>query len=197
MKQILLVSLCALALLGAIPVYSEEGTETVKGKPALVVMDIQNAYFPYMDEEDTERAMETINAVIDLFHKQGLPVIRVYHQSPEYGPAPGSEAFEFPDTVRIHDDDPKIVKNYPSAFKKTELEKILRDHGCDTVVLTGLSATGCVLATYFDAVGLELTTFMVKNGLISHKAELTRSVEEITDAVGYRALKYMIENAPR
>ena len=90
-----------------------------------------------------------------------------------------------------------VIKSYPSAFKKTELEKVLAANGADTVFLTGLSATGCVLATYFDAVGLELRTFMVEHALISHDAELTRSVEEITGAVGYKALKYMVENAPR
>ena len=64
-------------------------------------------------------------------------------------------------------------------------------------MLCGLSATGCVLATYFDAVGRDYRTFMVKNGLISHDSELTDGVEEITRAVGYGAIDYMLLNAPR
>jgi nicotinamidase-related amidase len=169
----------------------------VKGKPALVVMDMQNAYIPYMDQENKDLAFRVVNAAIAMFREQGLPIVVVYHTDPEHGPPQGSEGFEFPQELQIKDDDLKVVKNYPSAFKKTELEQILEDQGCDTVFLCGLSATGCVLATYYDAVGLELDTFMIRNGLMSHSHELTQSVEEITGAVGYQALKYMVANAPR
>jgi nicotinamidase-related amidase len=166
-----------------------------KGKPALIVMDIQNAFMPYMDGEETEGAMPMINATIELFRKHGLPVIRVYHTDPAYGPQPGTEPFEFPATIRIQDSDPMVVKTHPSAFNQTELDRILREQGADTVFLTGLSAVGCVLATYFDADRLDYRVFMVRDGLISHKAELTESVEEMTGAVGYEAIEYMLTGA--
>jgi len=90
-----------------------------------------------------------------------------------------------------------VIKNYPSAFKKTDLEKILRDQGADTVFLCGLSAVGCVLYTYFDAKGLEYRTFMIKDAIMSHRPDLTRSVEEITGAVDLDAVAYMLECARR
>jgi len=37
--------------------------------------------------------------------------------------------------------------------------------------------------------------FMVRDGLISHDAELTASVEEMTGAVGYEAIAYMLDGA--
>jgi nicotinamidase-related amidase len=166
-----------------------------KGKPALIVMDIQNAFMPYMDGEETEGAMPMINATIELFRKHGLPVIRVYHTDPAYGPQPGTEPFEFAEAVGIRDSDPMVVKTHPSAFNSTELDRILREQGADTVFLSGLSAVGCVLATYFDADRLDYRVFMVRDGLISHKAELTESVEEITGAVGYEAIAYMLAGA--
>jgi nicotinamidase-related amidase len=166
-----------------------------KGKPALIVMDIQNAFMPYLDGEDTEGALPMINATIELFRKHGLPVIRVYHTDPESGPLPGTEPFEFAEAVGIQDSDPKVVKTHASAFNSTELDRILREQGADTVFLTGLSAVGCVLATYFDADRLDYRVFMVRDGLISHKAELTESVEEITGAVGYEAIAYMLAGA--
>lgn len=175
---------------------AEETTgQIIKGKPALVVMDIQNAYLPYMDAEEVESGLEMINYVIDLFRDHGLPVIRVHHTDVERGPEVGSEPFEFPDTVHITADDPMVVKNYPSAFKKTELEKVVKELGCDTVFLTGLSSVGCVLATYFDGLRLELTTFMVEDALISHRPDLTDAVEDITGAVNYKAIDYMLANA--
>ena len=196
MRRVMFFTLLASAVLApAVLAADEAPVAAAKGKPALIVMDIQNAFMPYMDEEETEGAMPMINATIELFRKHGLPVIRVYHTDPAYGPQPGTEPFEFPATIRIQDSDPMVVKTHPSAFNQTELDRILREQGADTVFLTGLSAVGCVLATYFDADRLDYRVFMVRGGLISHKAALTESVEEMTGAVGYEAIAYMLDAA--
>jgi nicotinamidase-related amidase len=189
--SLLVVAVLAPAVLAADP----PPAAAAKGKPALVVMDVQNAFMPYMDDEDTKMGMLMINATIELFRKHGLPVIRVYHTDPEGGPQPGTEPFEFPKTVGILDTDLMVVKTHPSAFNSTELDRLLRDQGVDTVFLSGLSAVGCVLATYFDADRLDYRVFMVRDGLISHDAELTASVEEMTGAVGYEAIAYMLDQA--
>jgi nicotinamidase-related amidase len=166
-------------------------------KPALLVIDIQNQYLNWMSKEDKDMAMWMINNTIELFREKGFPIVRVYNTSPEYGPKPGTEAFEFPSTVPIKPEDPKVVKNFASAFKKTDLEKVLRDKGCNTVFLCGLSAVGCVLATYFGATDLDYDAFMVKDALLSHNAEFTNSIEDIFNAVGYDAVKAMLENAQK
>ncbi len=44
-----------------------------------------------------------------------------------------------------------LVKLFASAFFGTPLDAILRDAGCDTVVVTGASTSGCVRATAVDA----------------------------------------------
>jgi nicotinamidase-related amidase len=137
-----------------------------------------------------------INATVDLFHAKGYPVIRVYHTDPGRGPAPGPQPFEYPAQNRVRPEDPMVVKNHASAFVGTDREKILRDNGCDTVFVTGLSAVGCALATYFDADGRDFRAFMVKSSLLSHRADLTRAVEDMTDAVPYDAVRYMLLNAP-
>jgi nicotinamidase-related amidase len=62
-----------------------------------------------------------------------------------------------PASVLIQSGDTRIVKNYPSAFKKTDLDKMLREKGCNTL--------------------------------------LTDSIENALDAVGYGAVKVMLENA--
>jgi nicotinamidase-related amidase len=165
-----------------------------KAKPALLVIDIQNAYLPYMDEKDKKMAMEVINYYIALFRAGGFPVIRVYHSDLKTGPKPDSEEFQFPKTVAIRDDDPMIVKNYPDAFKKTELDKLLKAKGCNTLFLCGLSAVGCVLATYHGAMDLDYDVFMLKDALISHDASLTKAVQEICKTIDYYALKLVLES---
>lgn len=165
-----------------------------KVKPALLVIDIQNAYLPYMDEKDKKMGMEMINYVIALFRANGFPVVRVYNTDPKTGPKPDSEAFEFPKTVAIQPDDAKVIKNYPSGFKKTDLDKLLKAKGCNTLFLCGLSAVGCVLATYHGAMDLDYDVFMVKDALISHDASLTKAVQEICQTIDYYALKLVLES---
>ena len=138
--------------------------------------------------------MEMINYYIELFRANGFPVIRVYHTDPQRGPKPGSEEFEFPKTVAVKPDDPKIIKNYASAFKKTELDKLLKAKGCNTLFLCGLSAVGCVLATYHGAMDLDYDVFMLKDALISHDAALTKAVQEICKTIDYYALKLVLES---
>jgi nicotinamidase-related amidase len=165
-----------------------------KIKPALLVIDIQNAFLPYMDEKDKKMGMEVINYFIALFRANGFPVIRVYHTDPKGGPKPDSEEFEFPKTVAILPDDAKVIKNYPSAFKKTDLDKMLKAKGCNAVFLCGLSAVGCVLATYHGAMDLDYDVFMLKDALISHDASLTKAVQEICKTIDYYALKLVLES---
>ncbi len=167
---------------------------SAKAKPVLLVIDIQNAYLPSMDEKDKKPAMEMINYYIALFRANGFPVIRVYHTDLKTGPKPGSEEFEFPKTVAIQDSDPKVVKNYGNAFKKTDLDALLKARGCNTLFLCGLSAVGCVLATYHGATDLDYDVFMIDDAIISPDSSLTKAVKEISKTIGYYPLKLLLES---
>ena len=48
--------------------------------------------------------------------------------------------------------DAVITKHYPSAFFGTGLAETLRAQGIDTLLITGLSTSGCVRATAVDAI---------------------------------------------
>jgi nicotinamidase-related amidase len=166
-------------------------------KPALIVIDIQNQYLPMVPEREKEMGLMMINWTIGQFREHGYPVIRVYHTDPQHGPKIDSEEFQFPSSVAIDPGDPRIVKNYPSAFKKTDLEKMLRDRGCNTLFLCGLSAVGCVLATYHGGIDRDFDVFMVKDALMSHNSTFTDFVEQISDTVNYKALEVMLQNAEK
>jgi len=171
-----------------------EMQENRQMKPALIVIDIQNRYLPMMAQDEKDLALRLINGAIWLFRQHDLPVIRVYHSDPEYGPNPGDEGFEFPESIIIKEDDPKVIKNYPSAFKKTELENVLREKDINTVFLCGLSAVGCVLATYYGAMERDFDVFMVKEAIMSHNSEYTSVIKEITDAVTWKTMQFMLEH---
>ena len=76
-----------------------------------------------------------------------------------------------------------------------DVMKILKEKNCNTLFLCGLSSVGCVLATYFGAADLDYKAFMLKNSLMSHDSDYTRSIEDIFGAINYQVVKVLLENA--
>lgn len=190
-----LVVLCLVLVSTAIAGGSRAAETPAKVKPALLVIDMQNAYLPMMSEQDVKYAVEGINYAISLFRAAGFPVVRVYNTDPDQGPPPGSEGFEFAKAIKVLDTDPKVVKTQASGFRKTDLDALLREQGSNTVFLTGLSAVGCVLATYWGADELGYDPFMVRGALISHDTALTKSVQEMTQTISFSALRLVLRMA--
>ncbi len=162
-------------------------------KPALLVIDIQNAYLNMMQDSHKDRAMDFIAGLISYFEKNDFPIISVYHEDIKYGygPKKGTEGFEFPKRITIAHEN-RVVKNYGDAFNKTNLNELLRTKGCNTLFLCGLSATGCVLHTFVGAQNNDFTAFLVKDALISDDHEHTKWIENIYNSIGWEALSTMI-----
>lgn len=57
-----------------------------------------------------------------------------------------------------------VRKQKPSAFFATELASYLTYLGCDSVVLTGCTTSGCVRATAIDAFSLNYRSIVVEEG---------------------------------
>jgi maleamate amidohydrolase len=64
---------------------------------------------------------------------------------------PGSRWVEVDSRLARRPDEPVLVKLFASAFFGTDLDGRLRAAGCDTVIVTGASTSGCVRATAVDA----------------------------------------------
>ncbi|HOS46383.1 MAG TPA: isochorismatase family protein [Paludibacter sp.] len=177
--------------------FSQDKQEQTKTqiKPALLIIDIQNVYLGMVPEREKAVAMYYINGLIELFHSNGYPIIRIYHHDTASGPKPGTELFEYPSSVLIKDEDAKVIKTYPNGFNKTDLDKIIREKGSNTLFLCGLSAVGCVLATWVGAQDHDYKAFMVKDAIMSHDSGYTDNVEEMFNAVGYDVVELILENS--
>jgi nicotinamidase-related amidase len=198
MKKIFSFSLLFVLVFSSVN-FSQTNTKPERMRPALLVIDIQNAFLEHMDKAEVEPAMQNINFYINVFRQKGFPIIRIYHEDLKYGYGPknGSEQFEFPNTVPIKPEDLKVIKHYGDAFNKTDLDKILKEKKVNTVFLCGLSAVGCVLATYIGAQNFDYTPFLLKDALISHKTAYTKNIEDIFSALGYEAVNIMLDNAEK
>jgi nicotinamidase-related amidase len=163
-------------------------------KPALLIIDVQNMYLTYIPQRDKELAFFFINLLIDLFRKHEFPVIRIYHNNNEDGPRPDTGEFEYPDTIKIKSEDTQVIKTYSDSFNKTKLDDILKEKGCNTVFLCGLSAVGCVLASKTGAQNHDLKAFIVKDAIMSHNSDYTKNVEAMFDAISYDAVELILDN---
>jgi nicotinamidase-related amidase len=164
-------------------------------KPALLVIDVQNRYLPFIPQREKELAFFFINLLMELFRKHDFPVIRIYHHNEENGPKPGTEDFEYPEAIKIKPEDILIIKKYSDGFNRTNLNEVLREKGSNTLFLCGLSAVGCVLATRTGAQNNDYKAFIVKDSIMSHNSDYTKNVEAMFDAISYDAVELIIENS--
>lgn len=151
-------------------------------RPAVLVVDILQAYLEpssplYAGVED---AVASAARVVAAARDADVPVIftRV-----EYAPGGadggvffrkvpalaslevGSPLADFPDDPRPRDGDVVITKQYASAFFGTSLASTLTSLGVDTVIIVGLSTSGCVRATGVDAVQHGFVPIVVRDAV--------------------------------
>jgi nicotinamidase-related amidase len=163
-------------------------------KPALLVIDVQNAFFaisPTMTQSLND-AIEYINAAIALFRDKKLPVICVQHMDAEENLVPGEEGFDLPEALDILPSDLHVHKTYGNSFNQTALEDELRELGADTVIITGFCAEYCVLSTARGAEDLDLTPIILRGSLASGVPENIKFVESISNIVSYGVLKKIV-----
>jgi nicotinamidase-related amidase len=163
-------------------------------KPALLIIDVQNRYLPFIPQRDKELAFLFINLLIELFRKYEDPIIRIYHTNKESGPKQNTDEFEYPDLIKIKPEDIQIVKNYSDSFNVTNLDNVLKEKGINTLFLCGLSAVGCVLATKTGAQNHDYKAFIVKDAIMSHNSDYTKNVETMFDAISYDAIELILES---
>jgi nicotinamidase-related amidase len=162
-------------------------------KPALLVVDVQKAFF---DDPTTAQslneAIETINDAIALFREKQFPIICVQHLDQNGNLVPGEEGFDVPETLGILPSDVHIHKTYGNAFIKTSLKTTLEEFEIDTVFITGFCAEYCVLSAYRGAQDLDLTSLLIQGAIASATPEHIGFVERISDVISYGTLKKVI-----
>lgn len=162
-------------------------------KPALFVQDIQNIWLYEPDSNQdlrasVEKRIGIINEAIAWFRRNDLPVVVGYTEDKDQGLVPGAWRYEVPETVLIQPSDPKASKRHANSFGNPQLGALLKSLGCDTVVIVGLSASGCVLATFFGALDFDIRPYVLKGGIASHNEEHIRFAEDICDTVDLKDL---------
>lgn len=163
-------------------------------KPALLVIDVQKAFFEFdpVTTQSLKKAIEYINAAIKLFREKQQPIICIQHIAESDNLVPGAEGFDLPETLHILPSDIHIHKKYGNSFNKTPLYDTLKELGVDTVILTGFCAEYCVLATCCGAQDHDLTPIILRGSLASGISQNIGFVESINEVISYGALEKLI-----
>jgi nicotinamidase-related amidase len=126
---------------------------------ALVIVDLQNDYFPggAMQLEGADAAGERAAQVLAEFRTHGWPVVHVRHLSVRPGATffvPGTPGAEIHASVRPGEGEPVVEKNFPNSFRDTDLGKRLEALGAKHLVVAGMMTHMCVDATVRQAADL-------------------------------------------
>lgn len=121
-------------------------------KTALLLVDIQNDYFPNgrMELHETEKAAENARKLLDFFRVQQLPLFHIRHLSVQPSASfflPGTAGAEIHETVAPLPGETIIEKNYPNSFLHTSLLTRLQEMDIEQLVICGMMSHMCIDAT--------------------------------------------------
>jgi nicotinamidase-related amidase len=167
-----------LALLGALfpALASAEAPSPAGPVPTvLVVIDIQNFYFPggAMALVDPLAASLQAKRLLERFRAKGWPVVHVQHlPKGQDTPTPdkGDESYRIHPNVRPVGGETVIGKHHANAFRDTDLLAVLRRLGARRLVVAGMQTHMCVEATARHAADLGFEV------VVAHDACATRAL---------------------
>ena len=118
-------------------------------KRALVLIDIQNDYFPggKWTLNGIESAADNAAKVLAAARAAGDLVVHVRHEFPTADApflAAGSEGAKIHPKVRSLEGEPVVLKHHVNSFRETDLKAILDRHGVEEVVICGAMSHMCV-----------------------------------------------------
>ena len=138
-------------------------------RPALVVIDV-NVGFTAPESPlvcDLEEVVAAIRDLLEEARRAGIPIVFTtvsYTEGDKRTAAAfidkvpalltleaGSRWVEIDPRIAPREDEPVLNKLFASAFFGTALSSLLAANGCDSLIVTGASTSGCVRATAVDA----------------------------------------------
>lgn len=133
---------------------------------ALVLIDLQNDYFPggSMELVRASLAVEKAAEVLAQFRKDGKPIVHIQHVMARPGATfflPNTPGVEIHEAVRPIDGEPIFVKHYPNSFRETPLLEHLRGLEATEITVVGMMTHMCVDTTVRAAFDLGFKVTLV------------------------------------
>ena len=142
---------------------------------ALILIDIQNDYFPggRMELVGSTEAAAAAARLLTSFRQAGWPVFHVQHESVRPGSTfflPNTAGIEINHAVEPFADETVITKHYPNSFRDTNLLDYLKSANSNQLLICGMMTSMCVDATVRAAFDFGFTC------IVAHDACATRDL---------------------
>jgi nicotinamidase-related amidase len=143
---------------------------------AMIVVDIQNDYFPGGANElvgSTEAAAVAVE-VKRHFKESGLPVMMIQHVAIRPGAPfflPNTEGVEIHESIAVEDGDHLVVKHYPNSFRETNLLALLKSLDVSELTVVGMMTHMCIDTTVRAAADLGFKVELIGNACATKDLE--------------------------
>jgi nicotinamidase-related amidase len=155
-------------------------------KQSLVLIDLQNDYFPGGNFElvAIEKAAENARKLLQKFRDRQSSIVHIQHISKQ-----PEATFFLPDTqgVEIHKsvapklDETVIVKHFPNSFRDTNLLHYLKESEVEEVVICGAMSHMCIDATTRAAFDFGFQCIVIEDACatrdLEYKGKIVKSAE--------------------
>jgi nicotinamidase-related amidase len=119
---------------------------------ALIIVDIQNDYFPEgkLPLVGPIEAAQQAARLLDRFRQSQRPIIHVQHIAVRPGATfflPDTSGAGFHPNVQPLPGEPIVQKNFPNSFRETPLLEVLRELQVNRLIICGMQTNMCIDAT--------------------------------------------------
>lgn len=161
---------------------------------ALLVIDLQNDYFPggKFPLWNTDDVLENIERAIAKANAQGVPVIHIQHiakggLAPFFNEGtPGADIH--PSILAAAPKAPVVVKEFADSFEQTNLEETLAKLGITDLLVCGMMTQNCVTHTAISKAA--------EKYILSVLVDCCTTVSEILHQIALHALSTRVNLVP-
>lgn len=155
-------------------------------KQGLIVVDVQNDYFTggTMELVAMDAAASNCGKLLDSFRKKQAPIFHIQHIAMSEGATffvPNTSGCEIHESVKPYENEPVVVKHYPSSFRETELKEILEKTGVEDVVICGAMTHMCIDTTTRAAFDLGFTCHVISDACATRDLEFNGQLVNAAD----------------
>lgn len=144
-----------------------------RNKTAVLIMDYQNRQLSSFSEDFQNELMARANEVLTEARHDSIPVVYVEVRRGERTPETEIHA-----AVTPQPGEPVLTKRRFGPFSTTNLDELLRKQGIDTLVLMGISTSGCVLSTVRWAADIDYRLIVLSDCCADRDDEVQRVLME-------------------
>jgi len=144
-----------------------------RSKTAVIIMDYQNRQLGFFSEKFQKEILRRASEVLAKARDEGIPVTYIEVVRGERTPETQIHPAVTPKSREI-----VLTKSRVGPFSTTNLDEVLKQQGTETLVLMGISTSGCVLSTVRCAADMDYKLIVLSNCCADRDDEVQRVLME-------------------